>query len=104
MNISQVIRTAGFAVSFFVALAPARAETPEQNRLHAALLEWTVANCGSEKVSAMLFSMATMIIHGSTEEEMANPRDTVRKGTAENYPSKDAACADLLPRFQVPPQ
>lgn len=84
--------------------APAWSETSDQNRLNAALLEWGVANCNPPEVSAKLFGLATMTINGSTAEEMTVAREFVRKRIAETFASTEAACADIMPRFQAKPK
>lgn len=79
----------------------AEAQTTEQNRYLAAMVEWAVANCEAKQMSALVFSMASMVTSGSTSEEMDKARAVVRQGTADNYPSKEAACADIVPRLQA---
>lgn len=77
------------------------AQTSEQNRYLAAMVEWAVANCEAKEMSAMVVSMASMVVNGSAPGEMDNARAVVRKGTSDNYPSKEAACADIVPRLQA---
>ena len=85
----------------FVGPSVADAQTTEQNRYLAAMVEWAVANCEAKEMSALVFSMASMVVNGSTPSEMDSARAVVRKGTTENYPSKEAACADIVPRLQT---
>lgn len=86
---------------FFVAPSVAEAQTTEKNRYLAAMVEWAVANCEAKEISTMIFSMASMVVNGSAPGEMDNARAAIRKGTADNYPSKEAACADIVPRLQT---
>lgn len=86
---------------FLVGPSVAEAQTTEKNRYLAAMVEWAVANCEAKEMSALIFSMASMVVNGSAPGEMDNARAAIRKGTTDNYPSKEAACADIVPRLQA---
>lgn len=85
-------------------VAPALASDPSDTtntRTRAALVEWTVANCGTAGVPAGLFSMSSMIINGSPLDEISPIREALKEGIAEKYADKEAACTDLLSRFKA---
>ncbi|CUW99262.1 exported hypothetical protein [Agrobacterium genomosp. 2 str. CFBP 5494] len=95
------LMTSILVASAFVGTSAAEAQTTEQNRYLAAMVEWAVANCEAKEMSALVVSMASMVVNGSAPGEMDNARAVVRKGTMDNYPSKEAACADIVPRLQT---
>ncbi|KNY35669.1 hypothetical protein [Agrobacterium sp. SUL3] len=75
------------------------AQASEKNRQDAALFEWVVANCKTEGVPGSAFVMVAMVINGSTTDEMTAARGAART-KAGAYPSKDAACLDLVARLK----
>ncbi|MBB3947200.1 hypothetical protein GGQ73_003166 [Rhizobium skierniewicense] len=77
------------------------AASPQENRLSAALVEWSVANCDTKKISGLVFSLTSMTVNGSSVNDMNVAREAVRKGVADNYTSTEAACADILPGLQA---
>lgn len=74
--------------------------TPEQRRAGAAMIEWAVANCDMSKIPAMHVAVASMVIQGSTPDQMNIFRNIVRRG-AEKRPLADA-CSSVLAEINKP--
>ncbi len=66
----------------------------------AAMVEWVLSNCASGEIPVLTIQVASLIVAGSTPEQMAPWREKIRQGVSTHYPDKAAACADLLSFFR----
>jgi hypothetical protein len=83
-----------------VALATgATAQEPGNDQAVAAMIEWTVANCGMDGMSPMHVMMAQMIANGTDPAEMDRVRDVVREKIVGHFETTEAACVDLKGHF-----
>lgn len=87
------------AAAAIVATGGAQAQQPGDDQAVAAMIEWTVANCGMDGMSPMHLMMAQMITNGTDPAEMDRVREMVRDRIGEQFETTEAACVDLKGHF-----
>ena len=87
------------AAGAIVLASGAAAQQPGDDQAVAAMIEWTVANCGMDGMSPMHLMMAQMITNGTDPAEMDRGREMVRDRIGEQFETTEAACVDLKGHF-----
>lgn len=87
------------AAGAIVLASGAAAQQPGDDQAVAAMIEWTVANCGMDGMSPMHLMMAQMITNGTDPAEMDRVREMVRDRIGEQFETTEAACVDLKGHF-----
>jgi hypothetical protein len=87
------------AAAAIVGAGVAEAQQPGDDQAVAAMIEWTVANCGMDGMSPMHVMMAQMIANGTDPAEMDRVREMVRDRIGGQFETTEAACADLKGHF-----
>lgn len=82
-----------------MAAGAALAQEPSDDQAVAAMIEWTVANCGMDGMSPMHLGMAQVIANGTDPAEMDRVRELVRDRIGAQFETTEAACADLKGHF-----
>jgi hypothetical protein len=90
---------AAAAIGMLSAPAGAQGANPGDDQAVAAMIEWTVANCGMDGMSPMHVMMAQMIANGTDPAEMDRVREMVRDRIGGQFETTEAACADLKSHF-----
>jgi hypothetical protein len=93
------MRNVILAAGALVLASGADAQQPDEDQAVAAMIEWTVANCGMDGISPMHVMMAQMIANGTDSAEMAQVRETVRERIGEQFETTEEACVDLKRHF-----
>lgn len=93
------MRKAILAAGVIALGSAAAAQQPGDDQAVAAMIEWTVANCGMDGMSPMHLMMAQMITNGTDPAEMDRVREMVRDRIGEQFETTEAACVDLKGHF-----
>ena len=87
------------AAGAIVLASGAAAQQPGDDQAVAAMIEWTVANCGMDGMSPMHLMIAQMITNGTDPAEMDRVREMVRDRIGAQFETTEAACVDLKGHF-----
>lgn len=88
------------AIAVQAATAAQAAEVTD-TQVTAALVEWTLAHCGMDKVPAATAMFVPMVVNGSEPGEMDEARQRVRERIAGQFATREAACASLSAHFSA---